>query len=174
MKSGEIKEIKEYSLFKGLSARELKLISGIVNKFEINAGSIVIREGDFGEDLYLLEEGIVEICKTLTLVTSKHDFGTKERTFIRLTGEDRCFFGEMVLLGNGERSATVKALTNCTLFEIKKDNFRYLCESEPRIGYIVLTNIALMLADYLRKTNEDVVKLTTALSLALSGEQKKT
>ena len=47
MKFGEIKEIKEKSIFKGLSARELKLISDIINKFEVNAGSIIIREGDF-------------------------------------------------------------------------------------------------------------------------------
>ncbi|MFC1693913.1 cyclic nucleotide-binding domain-containing protein [Candidatus Latescibacterota bacterium] len=166
-----VKRLKEYTLFKGLTDRELQLISSIVTDTEINVGSFIIREGDVGDDLYLLEEGVVDIHKTLTFVTSKQDFGTKERTFIRLTGDDHCYFGEMALFGNGERSATVKAVTICKLLNIKNDDFREICEREPRIGYHVITNIALILAEYLRKTNEDVIKLTTALSLALSGEK---
>ena len=52
---------------------------------------------------------------------------------------------------------------------IEGDDFLKLCDDHPKIGYIVVTNIALILSDYLRKTNDDVIKLTTALSLALSG-----
>ena len=171
MRNVEVKNLKEYSLFSGLSTKELRLVSNIVNKTEVRAGSVIIGEGDMGDDLYLLEEGVVEIHKTLTIVTSKHEFGTKERTFIRLSGEDHCFFGEMSLFGSSVRSATVKAITKCTLFVLNDDDFHNLCEREPIIGYIVVTNIALMLSDRLRKTNEDVIKLTTALSLALSGEK---
>ena len=52
---------------------------------------------------------------------------------------------------------------------IKSDNFIKLFEREPRIGYVVVSNIATILSQNLRKTNDDVIKLTTALSLALSG-----
>ena len=171
MTDSQSRNLKDYSLFNSLSDKELKLIENIGEEREVTAGSIIINEGDIGEDLYLLEEGVVDIYKTLTIVTSKNEFGTKERSFIRLTGDDHCYFGEMALFGSGERSATVRAVTKCQLIVIKNSDFRKLCENEPRIGYIVVTNIALMLAQYLRKTNEDVIKLTTALSLALSAEK---
>ena len=169
MTSGDIKLLREYFIFKGLSERELKSISSIVNKITANSGSVIIQEGEIGDDLFLLEEGVVDIHKTLTMVTSKHDFGQKERTFIRLTGDYHCYFGEMALFGDAVRSATVKAVTQCELMVIKSDDFRKLCEDNPRIGYVVVSNIALKLSEYLRKTNEDVIKLTTALSLALSS-----
>ena len=171
MTDSHSRNLKDYSLFNSLSDKELKLIENIGEEREVTAGSIIINEGDIGEDLYLLEEGVVDIYKTLTIVTSKNEFGTKERSFIRLTGDNHCYFGEMALFGSGERSATVRAVTKCQLIVIKNSDFRKLCENEPRIGYIVVTNIALMLAQYLRKTNEDVIKLTTALSLALSAEK---
>ena len=119
--------------------------------------------------MYLLEDGVVDVHKTLTVVTSKQEFGTKERSFIRLTGEDHCFFGELALFGNKARSATVQAVSNCKLLIIRGDEFLKLCDKEPHIGYVVIKNIAEILAENLRKTNEDVIKLTTALSLALSG-----
>ena len=171
MRNISVKNLKAYSLFKGLSDSELKLIANIVEKKEIDSGSDIIVEGEIGDDLYLLEDGVVDIHKTLTIVTSRHDFGTKERSFIRLDSDIHPYFGEMALFGNGERSATVKAVTKCGLLVIKNSDFSQVCEEVPRIGFIVVTNIALMLAQYLRKTNEDVIKLTTALSLALSQEK---
>ena len=171
MRNIPVKNLKEYSLFKGLSDNELKLIANIVEKKEIGSGSDIIVEGEIGDDLYLLDDGVVDIHKTLTIVTSRHDFGTKERSFVRLTGDIHPYFGEMARFGSGERSATVKAVMKCVLLVIKNSDFRQVCEEEPRIGFIVVTNIALMLAQYLRKTNEDVIKLTTALSLALSQEK---
>ncbi len=163
------KKISEYKLFKGLSNDELKSVANLITRTGLDAGSIIICEGDTGVELFLLEEGTVEVYKTLTVVTAKHDFGTKERSFIRLTAEDNCYFGELALFGKGERSATVKAITKCQLLVIEADNFLELCREYPNIGYIIVTNVALILSDYLRKANDDVVKLTTALSLALSG-----
>ena len=169
MKEVSIQKLKDFSLFRGLSEYELALISEIVSHGEKEAGEIIINENAPGDELYLLEEGVVDVLKTLTVVTSRNEFGTKERSFIRLTGENHCFFGEMVLFGAKERSATVKAVTKCGLSVIKDSDFLALCGKEPRIGYVVLTNIAIILSDYLRKANDDIIKLTTALSLALSG-----
>ena len=163
------KKISDYKLFKGLSDDELKRVANIITRIERDVDSIIIREGDTGVELFLLEDGTVEVYKTLTIVTSKNDFGSKERSFIRLTADDHCYFGELALFGKGERSATVKAVTKCQLLDIIAEDFLKLCNEYPRIGYIIVTNVALILSDYLRKTNDDVVKLTTALSLALSG-----
>jgi CRP/FNR family transcriptional regulator, cyclic AMP receptor protein len=165
-----IKRLKDFdSLFNGLTEKELKLISGIMKRKDVNTGEIIINEGETGNELFLLEEGVVDVNKTLTIITSKNEFGTKERSFIRLTGENHCAFGEMALFGNGERSATVKAVTKCKLYIVESEDFKNLCKEYPQIGYTVVQNIALILSEHLRKTNDDVIKLTTALSLALSG-----
>ena len=170
MSDVSIKRLKDFeSIFKGLTDRELKLVSDIMKRKDVNAGAIIINEGETGNELFLLEEGVVDVNKTLTIVTSKNEFGTKERSFIRLSGENHCAFGEMALFGNGERSATVKAVTKCKLYVLESNDFIDLCREYPQIGYTVVTNIALILAEHLRKTNDDVIKLTTALSLALSG-----
>ena len=162
-------QLKAYALFQGLSDSDLNFVASLIKEKRVKTGSIIIQEGEVGGELFLLEDGIVDVSKTLTIVTSKHDFGTKERSFTRLTGEDHCFFGEMSVFRSSARSATVKAVTECTLFVINDKDFLELCERYPRIGYIVITNIALLLSEHLRKTSEDVIKLTTALSLALSG-----
>lgn len=157
------------TLLDGLSADELSRLSSIVAESAVEAGSVIITEGEAGDKLYLLADGVVDVFRTLTIVTSRNEFGTKERSFSRLSGGDHCFFGETAILGSGERTATVKAVTRCVLFEINADAFRALAAEHPSIGYVMVTNIARMLAGYLRKANDDVIKLTTALSLALSG-----
>jgi CRP/FNR family transcriptional regulator, cyclic AMP receptor protein len=162
-------QLKAFSLFEGLSDSDLDLVSSLIKVKRVKTGTTIIQEGEIGGELYLLENGIVDVSKTLTIVTSKHDFGTKERSFTRLTGEDHCFFGEMSIFRDKARSATVKAVTECVLLVINDHDFLDLCERYPRIGYVVITNIALLLSEHLRRSNEDVIKLTTALSLALSG-----
>ena len=156
-------------IFDGLSDAELKSIARIVTKEQAEADSLIITEGEDCDELYLLEDGVVDVHRTLTIVSSRHDFGTKERSFSRLDGNLQCSFGEIALIGGGTRTATVKAVTNCSLLVIDGKRFMTLCKNQPNIGYIVTRNIALILVEYLRKANDDVLKLTTALSLALSG-----
>jgi CRP-like cAMP-binding protein len=162
-------KLTDFPLFRGLREDELACVADIVRTGAVEAGTVIIGENEQGSELYLLEDGVVDIQKTLTIVTSRTEFGSKERSFVRLTGSDHCFFGEMVLFGNKERSATVRAVTPCRLYIIRDTDFLALCDEHPRIGYVVLTNIARILSDYLRKANTDILKLTTALSLALSG-----
>ena len=65
-------------------------------------------------------------------------------------------------------TATVAALTDCVLLEITRSDFLRLGEENPQIGYKITRNITGLLCSRLRKADEDTIKLTTALSLALS------
>jgi CRP-like cAMP-binding protein len=116
--------------------------------------------------MYIIQEGTVEISRTLTLKITRSDFGQKEKTFIRLGGG--FFFGEMALLENDVRSATVTTVTECSFFVMLNQDFDRHCEKLPEIGYHILRNIARTLATRLRRNNQDILKLTTALSLALT------
>jgi len=110
----------------------------------------------------------VEVTKSLTLFTSRDGLDTRDKSLMRISSRDHAIFGEMSLLNpDTERSATVKALTPCRLGIIRQQDFIQLCESDPELGYRVMKNMAEILSDRLRKANQDILKLTTAFSLAL-------
>lgn len=120
--------------------------------------------------MYILVSGRVEVSRTLTLRLSEGGFGEGEKTFTQLDGKDHPLFGEMALLSEGsQRGATVTALTLCEMLEIQHGDFDRLCQKDPDLAYKVFRNMARSLSARLRSTNQDVLKLTTALSLALSG-----
>lgn len=67
-----------------------------------------------------------------------------------------------------KRSATVTAMTDCTLLELSSDEINEVLDADPvSAACFFYKNLALMLSDRLRKSNTDILKLTTALSLAL-------
>ena len=159
--------LKKVPLFNDLTVEELKLLSSIIKEVSFSAGSEIIREDETGEEMYILKEGTVDVSKTLTMKIARGEFGQKEKSFIRLSGENRAFFGEMGMLEKNLRSATVTAVSDCKLCIIKKKDFEAFCEKQPTIGYRIVRALACIVSSRLRKTNEDVLKLTTALSLAL-------
>lgn len=157
--------LKTVMLFEGLDDEQIERIASIVYKESIPTGVNILQEGEEGDKMYIIQEGTAEVSRTLTLKVTRHEFGQKEKTFIRLS--PGFFFGEMALLENDVRSATVATVSDCKLFVIDRETFNALCESQPAIGYKILRNIAKTISGRLRRTNQDVLKLTTALSLAL-------
>ena len=154
-------------LFQDLEDRELEQVLSRTRPREFPAGQVIIHEGDPGDSLYIMVEGEVEITKRLTLVLDKDT--PKERVMIRLKAEDGVYFGEMSLLENDPRSATVTALSDCRLLELYQKDFLELVRNDPAMGLKLLLRLAQLLSRHLRKTNQDVVKLTTALAISLGG-----
>jgi CRP-like cAMP-binding protein len=66
-----------------------------------------------------------------------------------------------------KRTATIKAVTDCIFYEIKKDDFLRLAREDYKLGYQILLNLARIVSARLRKADEDTIKLTTALSIIL-------
>jgi CRP-like cAMP-binding protein len=118
--------------------------------------------------MFILLDGEVEVSKSLLLKVTGHGLDQRDKSLIRLTGNDFAFFGEMTLFdSNAERSASVIAKSKCVLAEIAQKDFFELTESDHEIGYHVLKNLIKIISNRLEKTTKDVLKLTTALSLAL-------
>ena len=118
--------------------------------------------------MFILLDGEVEVSKTLLLKVAGHGLDKGDKSLIRLTGNDFAFFGEMTLFdSNAERSASVIATSDCVLAEIAQKDFFELAEADHEIGYHVLKNLIKIISNRLEKTTKDVLKLTTALSLAL-------
>jgi CRP/FNR family cyclic AMP-dependent transcriptional regulator len=154
-------------LFQDLEENEIHQVLSHTAPRNFSSGDIIIQEGDPGNSLFIMQSGEVEITKQLTLVLDEDT--PKERVFIRLNAENGVYFGEMALLENETRSATVTALTDCSLLELHQKDFLDLIERNPAMGVKLLLRLAQVLSRHLRKTNQDVVKLTTALAVSLGG-----
>jgi len=154
-------------LFQDLEEGEIHQVLSHAVPRNFLAGEVIIREGDSGNSLFIMTAGEVEITKQLTLVLDEDT--PKERVFIRLNAENGVYFGEMALLENETRSATVTALTDCAVLELYQKDFLEFIERNPAMGVKLLLHLAQVLSRHLRKTNQDVVKLTTALAVSLGG-----
>jgi CRP/FNR family cyclic AMP-dependent transcriptional regulator len=154
-------------LFQDLGEDELHQVLNRTSRREFSAGEVIIQEGEPGDSLFIMRAGEVEITKQLTLVLDEDT--PKERVMIRLKAENGVYFGEMALLENETRSATVTASTDCSLLELHQRDFLDLIGQNPAMGVKLLLRLAQVLSQHLRKTNQDVVKLTTALAVSLGG-----
>ncbi len=154
-------------LFQDLDNQEIEEVLARTTPREFAAGDEIVREGEPGDSMYIMLSGEVEITKQLTLVLDEDT--PKERVMIRLKAEDGVYFGEMSLLENDTRSATVTALTACRVLELYQKDFLDLIRQHTAMGVKLLLHLSQLLSRHLRKTNQDVVKLTTALAISLGG-----
>ncbi len=154
-------------LFQDIKEDELHQVLNRTSPRDFSAGAVIIQEGEPGDSLFIMAAGEVEITKQLTLVLDEDT--PKERVMIRLKAENGVYFGEMALLESETRSATVTASTECSLLELHQKDFLDLIEQNPAMGVKLLLRLAQVLSQHLRKSNQDVVKLTTALAVSLGG-----
>ena len=159
--------LRKIFLFQDLEEDEIHQVLEHANFREFSAEAVIIQEGQPGDSLFIMATGEVEITKLLTLVLDEDT--PKERVMIRLKAENGVYFGEMALLENETRSATVTASSDCSLRELHQKDFLELIEQNPAMGVKLLLRLAQILSRHLRKTNQDVVKLTTALAISLGG-----
>jgi len=159
--------LRKIFLFKDLSEQEMGEVLARTQTRTFAAGDVIIQEGETGDSMFIMVSGEVEITKQLTLVLDEDT--PKERVMIRMKAEDGVYFGEMTLLEDEARSATVTASTDCVLLELHQKDFLDLIRHLPPMGVKLLLCLAQVLSAHLRKTNMDVVKLTTALAISLGG-----
>jgi CRP/FNR family cyclic AMP-dependent transcriptional regulator len=158
---------KKIFIFQDLQEDEVKQVLHLAKPCFFAENSIILKEGESGDSMYIMCEGEVEITKRLTLVLDQ-DL-PKEKRMIHLKAEEGVSFGEMALLEQDSRSATVTALTNCRLLELNREDFLRFIRENNASGCKILLRLAQLLSHFLRKTDQDVVKLTTALAIALGG-----
>ncbi len=137
---------KQIELFNGLSEEEINAIAGICHEYTFQRGEEIAVQGDIGNEIYIITQGIVEI-----LVNDKMDPEIK-RTVANL-GKGQ-IIGEMGLVDHGPRSATVKAIEDITCVQaINFDDLKNLFLNNTHIGYIVMSNLAADLSFKLRHIN---------------------
>ncbi|HPC35173.1 MAG TPA: cyclic nucleotide-binding domain-containing protein [Candidatus Marinimicrobia bacterium] len=164
----DISTLSRYEIFNGLSEKDFQHFREVIDVIEYESGDTIIKEGEVGNSILLLLDGTVEISQALTLKTDMSGMDTREKSLIKLSSTARPFFGEMSLFSDDDkRTATVKAVTKCLVGRISKEDFFQICNSNPAVGNMVMQNIARVLTERLKQANQNILKLTTALSLLI-------
>ena len=157
MRSDEymIRGLKTFKLFSRLPDEELACLAGVMEEKIFPAGTVILQEGDPGDHMYLLLEGTVEVLYT-TL------FGDPYVT-ASLKDSYHCSFGEMALIDQGTRSATVRAKTDCRTLALSAEEFQRFCREYPAIGVELLMAVSATLVRNLRAENENLKIVYQAL-----------
>jgi CRP/FNR family transcriptional regulator/CRP/FNR family cyclic AMP-dependent transcriptional regulator len=162
---------KKVSLFNNLDEDQIKKIMTIMTLSEIKKNEMVTREGEHGDSMFILLKGEVEISKSLYISPLSSENSLQEKALNRLTEQQHSFLGEMALfLDKPERSASIRAVKPCTIAAIQKKELLKILDKDTTIASIIYKNIAAELCKRLIKSNKDILKLTTAFSLALEGD----
>ncbi len=144
--------LSESDLFYNLSPTQIELIEFICEEVTLKDGEIIFEENSNQGELYLILNGKVEILINPSLVLPKMDQSLKPETIsVMRRGQS---FGEMALVDEGVRSATARtAAKNTTLIRISRSRFLTLCSTYPELGYKVMYNLAMDLAQKIRNTD---------------------
>ena len=132
----QVEVLRRVGIFQLLSPLVINEVAKLLQPRDVPAATVVVREGDTGDALYLIESG------TLVVET---DAGGGARPVARLgPGE---FFGETALLTGEPRSATVRAESASRLWVLPAQDFRRLVAAEPALDRAVADTAALRRAD---------------------------
>lgn len=175
MKKPSIQEhlnfFKLVSLFQGLDEAQIKKIMAVMTITDVKKDDMITREGEHGDSMFILLKGQVEISKSLFMSPLDSEDSLQEKSLVKLSEDQHAFFGEMALfLENPERSASIRALRPCRLAGIQKKELLAILAHDHYLASTLYRNIATELTKRLIKANRDILKLTTAFSLAIGGE----
>jgi uncharacterized protein YhbP (UPF0306 family) len=104
-----------YSVFRDLPPREAESLAAQLNTLAVEEGAVIVRQGAPADKFFIIIDGEVEVVR--------EDDG-QQRTLATLSRGQ--FFGEMAILRDTPRMATVRAITPTTLFAMDRDAFQGL------------------------------------------------
>ena len=141
--------LQDLGLFEGLAPDQLERIAAVCVERRCAPGEVIFAEFGGGHDMYLIQEGglLVQIS-TQTPPPGQEELG--RHTIARLMPGQ--YVGEQAMVDDAVRSATVVSEAESILLSLSRADVERLCESDPRLGYIFMRNIAQELSFKLRNT----------------------
>ena len=130
--------LRSIPLFEGLGERELEQIARLVDEVDVPAGRVLMRQGELGSEMFIIVSGSFTI--------------DRNGNVIRECGAGAAL-GELAILSEGPRSATVTANEPGRLLAVGHREFHALLDVAPEIARHLLVN----LARQLRALDEDAV-----------------
>jgi len=125
-------QLAKIPLFKNLSAKQLAAVDGLMTPLDIGSGRELIREGERGREFFVVVDGEAEVRRDGEVIA------------VRGPG---AFFGEIALLFDRPRNASVFARTDMTVEVIERKDFRRLLDEFPDLYAPLLEATAQRLAE---------------------------
>ncbi len=119
-------------LFEGLSRKQLSQIASLMTEVKIEAGQVLARQGEIGREFVILLEGSVEVTLDGNVIG------------VRGAGD---YVGEIALLDNRPRTATVTAKTDVVAEVLNRREFTSLLTDAPELSSQIIATIARRLAE---------------------------
>ena len=120
-------------LFSALGKKELQKVASLTFDMNAEPGKVLVREGTPGEEFYLITEGTVRVT-------------LRDEEIAKLGAGE--FFGEMALVDQGPRAATITAETPVSLLVLGSREFAALMDGVPTVGKQILRGVASRLRAY--------------------------
>ncbi len=146
-------------IFSSLKKKDIKFLAEIARKVEYPPNTILLHEGDFGNCLYVVTEGRLQILKSL---------GTSAEYILGVRGPGE-YVGEMYLFNPGRvRTASVRCLSRVQLLEISTEDFEALLNRRPELEYALACGITQRLLDTETKLLRTIAEKDRKLAQALT------
>lgn len=165
----EFDKFRNIALLKDIEEEQCRILFNICKRVSFEKNDLIMEAEEDNHSMFFFIDGEVIVSNVLTMKVSRQaGYSEVEKSIVRLQAKDVGILGEMSVFEDQPRSATVKAFESCVLYEIEQESFINFLYKYPDIGVKLLHNIAKILCSRVRRGNNDVLKLTTALSIALS------
>jgi signal transduction histidine kinase len=150
-------ELETVELFRDLSPKELEDLREISIEKKFRGGKEIFREGDKGNGLYVIKDGLVEIVHLVDGAEARHIFSQLG------PGE---IFGEMAVIELRPRSATAVAVEDTVVHFLPREEMRMLLQNAPKLSFKMLEAISHRLREFDQRHLREIVD---AERLALIG-----
>lgn len=127
----ELRILASVPIFAPLPGMSLEHVAGRLVPLRVDAGAVIVREGDAGDRFYIVAEGEVDVTQSGAKLTTLGTGG---------------YFGEIALLRDVSRTATVTAHTNVVLYALDRDDFLATVTGHPQSAEAAETVMAARLA----------------------------
>jgi len=148
------KILKRVRLFDGLSASQLSRVEGMLEPVKAKKDNAILTEGEEGLDLYVILRGQVRVSK----------YVQQEEEAIAML-KAGALFGEMAILGQTTRTASVIAHTDVLLYRLDGIRFITYLEEDRDAGFKIMKEMSILLSRRLHELNE---RYRNMLSIASS------
>lgn len=119
----EMAALRRIDCFAQFDTTKLKLLAFMSDLVNFSAGRTIIRQGDKGDAVFVLIEGLIEAS-----------IDTDGNTVYRREFGPQTFFGEIAVLKRTARAATVTAKTDVRALKIAADTLYRMIDDEPELG----------------------------------------
>lgn len=123
VKQNLTKRLEQAFMFNALNPNELEIVLGAMVCVNKKAGEVIINQGDDGEHLYVVEKGVLNCTKIFNEQT--------EPTFLKEYNPGDAF-GELALLYNAPRAATITAKTDAELWALDRRTFNFIVKDSAQ------------------------------------------